>query len=96
MESGEKRVIPLKTGVQQGDALGLALFCMSPGSVMEKTKTIYHPKGVELVRIHRLPGNGAAWSRSSLDGWLPRPTYGQRLKVPPYPTLNRNITERYM
>ena len=47
MESGERRNIPSSTGVQQGDALGPALFCMPLGTVMEKVREIYEPKGVE-------------------------------------------------
>lgn len=41
--------MPSGTGVHQGDALGLALFCMSSGTNLEKVRTQFEPQGVEVV-----------------------------------------------
>lgn len=47
LESGEKRDIPLKTGVAQGDALGPALFCMSCVTPLGNEQIQFETHGVE-------------------------------------------------
>ena len=47
MESGERRKIGCSSGVQQGDAMGPALFCMPLLPVLKWTRMEFGPKGVE-------------------------------------------------
>ena len=47
MESGERRKIDCSSGVQQGDAMGAALFCMPFVPVLKRTRMAFEPRGVE-------------------------------------------------
>ena len=47
MESGERRKIDCSSGVQQGDAMGPALFCMPLLPVLKRTREEFEPRGVE-------------------------------------------------
>ena len=47
MESGERRKIDCSSGVQQGDAMGPALFCMPLLPVLKRTRAEFEPRGVE-------------------------------------------------
>ena len=47
MESGERRKINCSSGVQQGDAMGPALFCMPLLPVLKRTRAESEPRGVE-------------------------------------------------
>ena len=48
LDSGERRTIASKTGVQQGDALGPALFCMPVGTAMRSTREAFGELGVDM------------------------------------------------
>ena len=45
MESGERREIDCSSGVQQGDAMGPALFCMPLLPVLKRTRAEFEPRG---------------------------------------------------
>ena len=47
MESGERRKIDCSSGVQQGDAIGPALFCMPLLPVLKRTRAEFEPRGVK-------------------------------------------------
>ena len=47
MESGERRKIDCYSGVQQGDAMEPALFCMPLLPVLKRTRAEFEPRGVE-------------------------------------------------
>ena len=47
MESGKRRKIDCSSGVQQGDAMGPALFCMPLLPVLKRTRAELEPRGVE-------------------------------------------------
>ena len=47
MESGERWKIDCSSGVQQGDAMGPALFCMPLLPVLKRTRAEFEPRGVE-------------------------------------------------
>ena len=47
MESGERRKIDCSSRVQQGDAMGPALFCMPLLPVLKRTRAEFEPRGVE-------------------------------------------------
>ena len=47
MDPGERRKIDCSSGVQQGDAMGPALFCMPLLPVLKQTREEFEPKGVE-------------------------------------------------
>ena len=47
MESGERRKIHCSSGVQQGDAMGPALFCMPLLPVLKRTRAEFEPRDVE-------------------------------------------------
>ena len=47
MESGERPKIDCSSGVQQGDAMGPALFCMPLLPVLKRTRAEFEPRGVE-------------------------------------------------
>ena len=47
MDSGERNKIDCSCGVQQGDAIGPALFCMPLLPVLKQTREEFEPKGVE-------------------------------------------------
>ena len=47
MESGERRKIDCPSGVQQGDAMGPALFCMPLLPVLKRTRAEFEPRGIE-------------------------------------------------
>ena len=47
MESGKRRSIDCSCGVQQGDAMGPALFCMPLLPVLKRTRAEFEPRGVE-------------------------------------------------
>ena len=47
MKSGERRKIDCSSGVQQGDAMGPALFCMPLLPVLKRTRAEFEPRGVE-------------------------------------------------
>ena len=47
MESGERRKMDCSSGVQQGDDMGPALFCMPPLPVLKRTWAEFEPRGVE-------------------------------------------------
>ena len=49
LDSGERRTIAFKTGVQQGDALGPALFCMPVGITMHSTREAFGELGVDIM-----------------------------------------------
>ena len=46
-ESGERQKIDCSSGVQQGDAMGPALFCMPLLQVLKRTRAEFEPRGVE-------------------------------------------------
>ena len=48
LDSRERRTIASKTGVQQGDALGPALFCMPVGTAMRSTREAFGELGVDM------------------------------------------------
>ena len=48
LDSGEKRTIASKTGVQQGDALGSALVCMAVGTAVRSTREAFRELGVNM------------------------------------------------
>ena len=58
MDSGERREIDCSSGVQQGDAMGPALFCMSLLSVLIRTREEFEPKGSKL---------SPTWARSASE-----------------------------
>ena len=47
MDSGERRKIECSTGVQQGDAMGPALFCILLLPVLKRISEEFEPRGVE-------------------------------------------------
>ncbi|CAN0328772.1 unnamed protein product, partial [Scytosiphon promiscuus] len=47
MDSGERRKIECSSGVQQGDAMGPALFCMPLLPVLKRVREEFEPRGVE-------------------------------------------------
>ena len=47
MKSGEERKIDCTSGVQQGDAMEPALFCMPLLPVLKRTRAEFEPTGVE-------------------------------------------------
>ena len=47
MDSGERRKIDCSSGVQQGDAMGPALFCLPLLPVLKRNREDFEPKGVE-------------------------------------------------
>ena len=47
MESGERRKIDRSSGIQQGDAMGSMLFCMSLLPVLKRTRAEFETRGVE-------------------------------------------------
>ena len=47
MESGERRKIDCPSGVQQGDAMGPALYCMPLLAVLKRARAEFEPRGVE-------------------------------------------------
>ena len=47
MESGERRNIDCSSGVQQGNTMGPALFCMPLLPVLKRTRAEFEPRGVE-------------------------------------------------
>ena len=49
MESGERRKIDCSSGVQQGDAMGPALFCMPLLPVLKRTRAEFEPRGVKAL-----------------------------------------------
>ena len=48
LDSGKRRTIASKTGMQQGDALGPALFCMPVGNAMRSTREAFGEFGVDM------------------------------------------------
>ena len=49
LDSGERRTIAFKTDVQQGDALGPALFCVPVGTTMHSTREAFGELGVDIM-----------------------------------------------
>ena len=49
MKSGERRKIVCSSGVQQGDAVGPALFFMPLLPVLKRTRADFEPRGVEAI-----------------------------------------------
>ena len=47
MDSGERRNIECSSGVQQGDAMGPALFCMPLLRVLKRIRKEFEPRSVE-------------------------------------------------
>ncbi|CAM9292589.1 unnamed protein product, partial [Laminaria digitata] len=47
MDSGERRKIDCSSAVQQGDAMGPALFCMPLLPVLKRIREEFEQKGVE-------------------------------------------------
>ena len=48
MDSGERRKIDCSSGVQQGDAMGPALFCMPLMPILRRTREEFEPMRVEV------------------------------------------------
>ena len=48
MDSGERRVIECKSGVQQGDGMGPPLFCFVIAPIASKLRPKYEPLGVRI------------------------------------------------
>ena len=49
MKSGERWKIDCSSGVQQGDAMEPALFCMPFLPVLKQTQAEFEPRGVEAL-----------------------------------------------
>ena len=47
MDSGERRKVDCSSVVQEGDAMGPALFCMPPLPVLKRTREEFEKRGVE-------------------------------------------------
>ena len=63
MDSGERRKIDGSSGVQQGDAMGPALFCMPLLPVLNQTREEFEHRGVEGWKS--LP----TWPKEALACW---------------------------
>ena len=48
MDSGERRTIECKSGVQQGDGMGPPLFCFTLVPIVSKLRVKYEPLGVRI------------------------------------------------
>ena len=76
-DSGEKRRIDCSSGLQQGDAMRPALFCMPLLSVLKRTREEFEPKGVEafaylddIIIGMRYPLTLWGLCHSSSESWL--------------------------